>query len=508
MSGKDPKKTSPINGTDSIARENGALPEGTILKERYQLEKVLGRGGFGITYRALDRNVQVSVAVKEYLTGSGEDTARAVKEAQIAASLYDLEGIVAVRDYFVENGTAYIVMEYVHGISVKQYVARHGRMSGEEVLDGIRPLLQSIRKIHEKGILHRDISADNLMITSEGKLKLIDFGAASMLDPKREEHTVLIKRGFVPVEQYRAGEPLGPWTDIYSLCATIYFMITGMVPEDAMERWINDRITSLEEIYGTGLTTVQSRAIMKGLAVRKEERYTDASALYRDLYEDENLPRTRKWFQTEELPDQITSGHTRTLRQEAAAFLKGKGRTKHIWIPSAFAAGVILFLAAGVWFYLGKGSGHSDKNSGALSGLPASTAVTDTEKLSDMPPSATEKRQSLPPTAKQTTDVERSAEPAKTSSSHKKAGSNKINSSKADKKTDKAADNKRTATKTSGISASGKKAASQNAGSGQKDVVKTSKKPVVSRQPVKTAAPRKQKRRKHEFEGNLDDLLW
>lgn len=324
MSGKEPKKNSPINGTDSIARENGALPEETILKERYQLQKVLGRGGFGITYRALDQNVQVPVAVKEYLTGSGEDTARVMKEAQIAASLYDLEGIVAVRDYFVENGTAYIVMEYVHGISVKQYVARHGRMSGEEVLDGIRPLLQSIRKIHEKGILHRDISADNLMITSEGKLKLIDFGAASMLDPKREEHTVLIKRGFVPVEQYRAGEPLGPWTDIYSLCATIYFMITGMVPEDAMERWINDRITSLEEIYGTGLTTAQSQAIMKGLAVRKEERYQELGQLCQEQYSQEGVQKEKLWFRTEEVPHQILPGHTQTLRREASEALRGK----------------------------------------------------------------------------------------------------------------------------------------------------------------------------------------
>ena len=491
MSGKEPKKNSPINGTDSIARENGALPEGTILKERYQLEKVLGRGGFGITYRALDQNVQVPVAVKEYLTGSGEDMARAMKEAQIAASLYDLEGIVAVRDYFVENGTAYIVMEYVHGISVKQYVARHGRMSGEEVLEGIRPLLQSIRKIHEKGILHRDISADNLMITSEGKLKLIDFGAASMLDPKREEHTVLIKRGFVPVEQYRAGEPLGPWTDIYSLCATIYFMITGMVPEDAMERWINDRIASLEEIYGTGLTTAQSKAIMKGLAVRKEERYTDVSELYRDLYEDENLPRAGKWFQTEELPHQILSGHTQTLRQEAAAFLKGKGRMKHVWIRSALAAVVILFLVAGLWLYLGKGNDHNVKNSGAMDGLPASTAVADAEKRSGMTPDATEKRQSLPSESGQTTDVEQSTEPAKPSPPKKKSGSPQTDSSKAGNKTDKAADKK----------AADKKAADKKA------AVKTSKKPVVSRGPAKTAAPRKQNRQKQEFESDLDELL-
>ena len=169
---------STVNGTDKRRNKQGALPEGTVLKDRYKLEKVLGRGGFGITYRAFDRNVQVEVAVKEYLAKSGEEAERAVREARIAASLYELDGIVAVRDYFKENGTAYIVMEYVRGVSVKQYITKHGRMNGQEVLKGIAPLMKSIQKIHEKGILHRDISADNLMITKDGKWKLIDFGAA------------------------------------------------------------------------------------------------------------------------------------------------------------------------------------------------------------------------------------------------------------------------------------------------------------------------------------------
>lgn len=248
-----------------------------------------------------------------------------------------------------------------------------------------------------------------------------------------------------------------------------------------MERWINDRITSLEEIYGTGLTTAQSQAIMKGLAVRKEERYTDVSELYRDLYEDENLPRAGKWFQTEELPHQILSGHTQTLRQEAAAFLKGKGRMKHVWIRSALAAVVILFLVAGLWLYLGKGNDHNVKNSGAMDGLPASTAAADAEKRSGMTPDATEKRQSLTSESGRTTNVEQSTEPAKPSPPKKKSGSPQTDSSKAGKKTDKAAD--------------------------KKAVVKTSQKPVVSREPAKTAAPRKQNRQKQEFESDLDELL-
>ena len=138
MTNENKKTDSTIKRIVDERKGNGALPEGTVLRGRYQLEKVLGRGGFGITYRAMDMNVQVDVAVKEYLAESEEDMERAVREARIAASLYDLEGIVAVRDYFVENGIAYMVMEYVQGISIKQYIVQHGRLSGPEVLEDSR----------------------------------------------------------------------------------------------------------------------------------------------------------------------------------------------------------------------------------------------------------------------------------------------------------------------------------------------------------------------------------
>ena len=132
MSDSREREKSSLNGTERTGSGRGTLPEGTVLNGRYKLEKVLGRGGFGITYKALDMNVQVDVAVKEYLTEPGEEPERAVREAQISASLYDLEGIVAVRDYFIDRGIAYIVMEYVQGISIKQYIAQHGRMDGKE----------------------------------------------------------------------------------------------------------------------------------------------------------------------------------------------------------------------------------------------------------------------------------------------------------------------------------------------------------------------------------------
>lgn len=529
MSDSREREKSPVKGTERTGSGRGALPEGTVLKERYKLEKVLGRGGFGITYKALDMNVQVDVAVKEYLTEPGAEPERAVREAQISASLYDLEGIVAVRDYFVDRGIAYIVMEYVQGISIKQYIAQHGRMDGTEVLAGMKPLLKSIQRIHEKGIVHRDISADNLMITQDGKLKLIDFGAASLLDPKRKEHTILIKRGFVPVEQYRSEEKIGPWTDVYSLCATMYFMITGMVPEDAMERWISDKITDLQDIFGTGLAPEQSQAIMKGLAVKKEDRYQDVAQLAEVLY-DENVMRQNLWFRTEELPRQMLSGgHTQTVRREAAAFLKKDVRKKKmIW---RVAAGVIIFAAVvALWVYLG-GPGSRGQKKGMQ---PERTAVSAT-----MQPAGTDDATSSarPGEAGDTTSFTSGKEDNTTSTSQvagrasakpqasgkagksdgqkSSSGSQKAsgNSSVAKKNstTNNAASNNNTSsgkaggssqTTTNNTGNTQSKSAKSSTGSSS---AKTTKKPAATKKP--SSGSGKNNNSRGNFEGDLDDLL-
>ena len=515
MSDSREREKSPINGTERTGAGRGALPEGTVLNGRYKLEKVLGRGGFGITYKALDMNVQVDVAVKEYLTEPGAEPERAVREAQISASLYDLEGIVAVRDYFVDRGIAYIVMEYVQGISIKQYIAQHGRMDGTEVLAGMKPLLKSIQRIHEKGIVHRDISADNLMITQDGKLKLIDFGAASLLDPKREEHTILIKRGFVPVEQYRSEEKIGPWTDVYSLCATMYFMITGMVPEDAMERWISDKITNLQDIFGTGLAPEQSQAIMKGLAVKKEDRYQDVAQLAEVLY-DENVMRQNLWFRTEELPRQMLSGgHTQTLRREAAAFLKKDDhKKKMIW---RVTAGVIIFAAVVVlWVYLG-GPGSRGQKKGMQ---PEKTAVSATMQpagtddatssaqpgeAGDPTPSPSGKEDNTTSTAQPAGHA--SAKPQASGKTGKSDGSKSSSGSSSTAKptSGKTSKSGKTVTKNSATNNTGNtqsKSAKSSTGSSS---AKTTKKPAATKKP--SSGSGKSNNSGENFEGDLDDLL-
>ena len=230
-------------------------------------------------------------------------------------------------------------MEYVQGVSVKGYVMTHGHMDGQEVLRKMKPLLYSLQQIHDKGILHRDISVDNIMLTKNGRLKLIDFGAASNLNPDNgNNHTITIKRGFTAVEQHRASEKLGTWTDVYSLCASMYFMITGIVPQDAMERWLNDQLTPLNEIYGTGLTRAQSEAIMQGMAVDKADRLKSVNALSKLLYDEVELENNLLQQKTGRAYVWTRIGHTRTMRREIAnVFNTSRKNSRHnirrmIWI--------------------------------------------------------------------------------------------------------------------------------------------------------------------------------
>ena len=183
-------------------------------------------------------------------------------------------------------------------------------------------------------------------------------------------------------------------------------MITGMVPEDAMERWISDRLTDLQEIYGTGLTPAQAQAVMKGLAVKKEDRYENLTALCEALYGEKDQAHAKLWFRTEELPHQILSGHTQTLRKEAAEALQGKNSTKKAWTTSVLTLTVILIVAASLWFALGKEKIHGEKSMKYRSPVPAATQ----EAVEDIP--APSDRMSKVSAA---TDVEKTAEPAKAS---------------------------------------------------------------------------------------------
>lgn len=295
----------------SYKQPNMALPLGTCLNERYFLGKVLGEGGFGITYVAWDIVLMVPVAVKEYFPSGivtrekeGPQTGTLqiyegkselefekgkedfLKEARSLSRFMKLPSIVSVRDFFQENHTAYIVMEYVEGTRVRNYIRKNGKMSGKQVLALMEPVIHSLCDIHKTGLIHRDISIDNLMFDENGQLKLIDFGAARNVELPENTITVSIKRGFSPEEQYRAKGEQGPWTDLYSLCGTMYFMLTGKIPDESVERVYADHLVPLRQWEDVKLPMQAKCAIDKGMAVLAKDRWQDVEEFYNELYPD------------------------------------------------------------------------------------------------------------------------------------------------------------------------------------------------------------------------------
>ncbi|MCR4599313.1 MAG: PASTA domain-containing protein [Acetatifactor sp.] len=244
---------------NSEPEEANQLRPGTILDNKYVVGKAIGHGAFGVTYLGYDAELERKIAVKEYMPGEFSNRVpgdanvivyegdkreqfesglhKFMEEAKRLARFQDEEGIVQIYDCFLENNTAYIVMEYLNGETAKARVKREGRLNLEDSLEIVLPILRSLKKVHAEGIIHRDIAPDNIMLTKDGKAKLIDFGASRFATTGHSRSlTVLIKQGYAPVEQYNSRGDQGPWTDVYGLAATFYFLLTGKNPQDAMER--------------------------------------------------------------------------------------------------------------------------------------------------------------------------------------------------------------------------------------------------------------------------------
>lgn len=212
-----------------------------------------------------------------------------VAEAQSISQFSETPGIVSVKDFFYENETAYIVMEYIEGQNLKDYLKDRGGLLPEaEALQIIKPVVNALAKVHEAGIIHRDISPDNIMLTfSQGKIedvKLIDFGAARMTSASDQKSlTIILKHGYAPEEQYRTHGEQGPWTDVYAVCAVLYRMLTGKTPVPAMDRLFQDELQSISQM-GIHINKNTDAAIMKGLAVKKENRIQTTQELIDVLY--------------------------------------------------------------------------------------------------------------------------------------------------------------------------------------------------------------------------------
>lgn len=271
------------------------LIPGTILAKHFIVGTVIGSGGFGITYRCYDTMLGVIVAVKEfYPTGLvnrspgetrvgllseekekqyKEQIKRFLAEAQSIAQFGKAKDIVNVYDYFEENNTAYIIMEYIDGLLLKDHLEKQGRMSVKASLALIDPIMEAVEKIHAQGIIHRDISPDNIFITSDNSIKIFDFGAAKLTgSQQRGLGEKVVKVGYSAPEQYRNNDKQGYYTDIYSIGAILYQMITGQKPIESTEREIKDELKSPLEL-GIAIDENLDRTIMEALAVEPGFRF-------------------------------------------------------------------------------------------------------------------------------------------------------------------------------------------------------------------------------------------
>ena len=286
------------------------LPAGTILRGQYLIGRVLGQGGFGITYLAWDLNLDMPVAIKEYFptglvtrdvsTNTGvtsyegddslsyeESKKRFLREGKALAKFNDLNNIVRIYSLFPENNTAYLVMEYLKGRTLQQYLDTQGALSFPQAVALLAPLMEDLQTIHESGIIHRDISPDNIMVMPDGSARLLDFGTVRQVENFDQNAALsksteaILKQGFAPIEQYNSRGSLGPWTDVYALCATICYCLNRKIPQIAPDRVYADAPEQFINILPIG--EPQKKVLRNGMALRPQERTKDVSQLLRQL---------------------------------------------------------------------------------------------------------------------------------------------------------------------------------------------------------------------------------
>ena len=286
------------------------MQPGSILSSRYVIGEVVGYGGFGVTYIAWDETLQQRVAIKEYLpsefatreagqsriTVFGGNKAeqfqsgmeKFIEEARKLAKFQNEPGIVRVYDSFEANNTAYIVMEYLDGETLAEYLEEKKKVPIGEAIELLRPVIKSLGVVHQAGIIHRDIAPDNIMVTKDGQVKLIDFGAARYATTTHSRSlTVIIKPGYSPEEQYRSRGDQGAHTDVYALGAVLYKMVTGVTPPDALERRARMENRKKDTLEAPSkyckLSKGRETAILNAMNVRIEDRTKDTQALWDEL---------------------------------------------------------------------------------------------------------------------------------------------------------------------------------------------------------------------------------
>ena len=288
------------------AKEAYHIQPGSKLKDgRYTVGRVLGFGGFGVTYIGYDEQLLNKVAIKEYLPGEfstrmpnqqavtvytgereeqfNEGKVKTLDEARRLAKFQNEPNIVHVYDFFEANNTAYIIMEYCDGQSLKEIMAENGPFSVDDALQIVLQVIAGMKQVHKEGMIHRDIAPDNIYLLKDGSIKILDFGAARYATTKHSKSlSVIIKPGYAPEEQYRSRGDQGPWTDVYALAATFYKMITGTTPPDAMERGVKDLLKKPSKM-GVSIPKGMETALLNALNVAIEDRTASMEEFEQEL---------------------------------------------------------------------------------------------------------------------------------------------------------------------------------------------------------------------------------
>ncbi|MBQ6972782.1 MAG: leucine-rich repeat protein [Synergistaceae bacterium] len=366
------------------------LEEGTLLQNgRYQLGVAIGSGGFGITYAAWDIALGHPVAIKEYYPqglcerDSSEDDSviinpgregmyqaglfRFIREARILGTLQNVKNVVPVLEWFEANNTAYIVMKYISGVTLDEYV-RINNIPPQKLIESMRDLIDSLVLIHEQGILHRDISPSNIMVQEDGTMTLIDFGAASAEERRKQggDKTVIYNRRYAPIEQYDENGMQGPFTDVYALSATIYHLVCGQPPKESVARKAGESLKSPLDM-NIPVKKYQNKAIMNGLILQPEKR-TQTMTLFRSMLY--NLP----------LPEEVARRRRFMFCVISAAAV----------ISASIVLAVLNFtsgfpLGGGLWYSIRSVGLHVSGSSGGMSdvSVPSSAAGVDVVQIDD-----------------------------------------------------------------------------------------------------------------------------
>ena len=405
-------KFCPFCGNPIVTKDEDSLflKSGTVLRNRYTIGDVLGYGGFGVTYVGWDETLQQKVAIKEYfptefstrkpdrsyLSVFGGEKGdyfrmgleRYLGEARTMAKLEDISRIVGVKDYFEENNTAYIVMKFVEGVTLKEYIKEKGTLSADAIVSLFKPLIRSLGKVHSKNIVHRDISPDNIMINEDG-IELIDFGAARVVIKDDEKSlSIVLKHGYAPEEQYRKNGKQGPWTDVYAMCATMYKCITGVTPPRVFDRMVGDKLVPPSQ-YGVQISADIENAIIKGLSINAEDRFQSMESLYEALSganvhadavvaaELNNPAVSQKTKVKDDKPAEVIEDNEKPIDAHTKKKAESKMNSSLVIILIAAVLIALIVIVASVLLIRNNDSPESDSNFSAKTTTMETTASTD-----------------------------------------------------------------------------------------------------------------------------------